>query len=282
MKSRLLVAAFVAFLFGGIANADLVILNEYNAVSGSNFLGGDGTIDDSDAEDLTFGRIQGNGGNWIELLVIGDAGSSVVDMRGWSIDWEEDGDSGTITFSNDAVWSSLQRGTIITVTETNNGGFTGTDTSLDPTAGDWHINVATLDEVGVDGFISTTTTVAGDSDGNFSVGNDNFQLTILDDSGSTVHGAVGEGIGELSGVNSREIAKLEGPGAGATLADWLAIDETSSLYNDGTSSSWGLANVFNGGAESQDLSPLRTAVPEPTAVSLFALAGLAAFIKRRR
>lgn len=52
-------------------HADLVLLNEWNAVGSSRFLDGD-AFADSTAADTNFGRIQGNGGNWMELLVVGD------------------------------------------------------------------------------------------------------------------------------------------------------------------------------------------------------------------
>ena len=41
---------------------------------------------DGDGADLFFGTIEGNGGNWFELLVVDD----LVDMRGWQLVWEED------------------------------------------------------------------------------------------------------------------------------------------------------------------------------------------------
>ncbi|QEG25246.1 hypothetical protein [Mariniblastus fucicola] len=293
MISRVVVATIVVVLLNSTVNADLVVLNEYNAVGSDRFLEAD---TGSDKADETFGRIVGNGGNWFELAVVGSASSAVVDMRGWSINWtEDDGDgpggtasAGTITFSDDTIWSNVLRGTLITLTETNDGGgqlatgFTGTDTSFDPGSGDWHINVATLDEVGVGGLVSTTTNVVGDGAGNFSVGNDDWQMTIFDDVGNMVHGPIGEGIGNLGGVNSREVGKLEGPGAGATLADWLAVDALTAPYEDGTSSTWGSANVYSGGSQTQDFSSLRS-VPEPNALLILsALSMLGVASPRRR
>jgi hypothetical protein len=57
-----------------------IVLNEYNAVTSSNQLDG-GTGADS-----FFGKIEGNGGNWFELLVIDDH----LDMRQWRLDWTEE------------------------------------------------------------------------------------------------------------------------------------------------------------------------------------------------
>ena len=64
----------------------MLILNEYNCVSGSNLL-------DNDNSDTFFGRVEGNGDNWIELVVTGDH----ADIRGWQLRWlENDGDGNGI------------------------------------------------------------------------------------------------------------------------------------------------------------------------------------------
>jgi len=68
---------------GRVLGAD-VILNEYNAVNGSDFLNGGTAFEDEDggyADDSYFGRVQGNGGDWFELVVITDH----LDMRGWKL-----------------------------------------------------------------------------------------------------------------------------------------------------------------------------------------------------
>lgn len=76
-----------------------LIINEYNGVSKNRFLGSDnqdGTNYDLDPEtgepemgepgyDTFFGRIEGNGRNWIELVVV----SNHLDIRGWQIAWAE-------------------------------------------------------------------------------------------------------------------------------------------------------------------------------------------------
>lgn len=84
-------------------------------------------------------RVQGNGGDWIELVVTADH----ADLRGWTLYWENDevdadGDSvttglnpgnlaagehpeerGFIKFSQSSAWSNLRAGTIITISEQN-------------------------------------------------------------------------------------------------------------------------------------------------------------------
>lgn len=81
-------------------------------------------------------RIQGNGGDWIEFVVTEDN----LDLRGWTLYWENDdadsnGDEypaiairdgivgetaterGQIKFTQNAAWSNLRAGTIITISE---------------------------------------------------------------------------------------------------------------------------------------------------------------------
>ena len=61
-------------LLSSAASAAPIFVNEYNAVSAANFL--DGT-----ASDATLGRVQGNGGDWIELVIVQDH----FDLRGGSL-----------------------------------------------------------------------------------------------------------------------------------------------------------------------------------------------------
>ena len=66
-----------------------VLLNEYNAVASDKFLnGGDQTTDEDggSASDSVFGRVEGNGGDWFELVVVGDGSAGTVDLRGWKIE----------------------------------------------------------------------------------------------------------------------------------------------------------------------------------------------------
>lgn len=259
---------------GSSTRAD-VILNEYNAVSSGNFL------DDGTGRDQTFGQIFGNGGNWFELLVVGDN----VDMRGWKLKWTEDEivstggptAEGTITLSNHDIWSNLRAGSIITIIETSTAGFEGfdtsTDISYDPAAGDWWINIATMEEH-AKGEAGLAQTVTNDGvPGEFSVGNSDWTLTIMDPSDMVIFGPVGEGAeGWTAGVSGREGGSLEGPlGSGdqpATLEQWRSITPASELYDDTGSTSFGQPNVDYDSETGQfsplqDLTPLRELVTSP-------------------
>lgn len=230
-----------------------LVLNEYNAVGSTKWLNaGNATADATGglASDLTFGRVLGNQNNWIELVVTQDH----LDIRGWKLRWAENlkfgtngtdlwyGDSnvnqGIITFSNDARWSNLRVGTILTVIEFKATGQTqlgyDDDFTFDPCNGDWWINVHTMANTGL---ISTVTNVATDAAGNFSVGNDGWLMQVVNAAGQVVTPSCGEGaLGYAGGgVSSTEVCRLEG--------DPRMVTDTS-MYDDADGSSFGRPNSW--------------------------------------
>ena len=215
-------------------------LNEYNAVSGSKYLGG-GDNSVSEPADSRLGRIQGNGGDWFELVVIEDH----LDIRGWQLSIVDNGGGAQIlNFSNSNIWSDLRAGTLITVSEnpitTASGAVIDEDIGYSPANNDWWINVVS-GNAGSGQYITAQ---------DISVSNDNWQIQILDNNGQSVFGPVGEGIGQFSGVNSEEVGKLE--------SDPQPYINPGSNYDDGTSSTFGSENSFNGGTQTQDFSALRS------------------------
>lgn len=256
MLKRLPILLVLVCGLPGVAGAASILVNEFNAVAAAQWLnGGDGAadVDGVATADTYFQRIQGNGGDWLELVVIQDH----LDLRGSGLSIAEGTGAGRTTtvlsFTQSSLWSDLRSGTIITVAED-----VPDDPTYDPLAGDWWIN-AQASNTGSGLFITAS---------NFSVSNDDTQITILDSLSQVVFGPAGEGLGAqpVSGINNREVWKLE--------ADPSAAITPISFYNDGSSSSFGSPNRWSGGAFVQDFSALRAVVPEPGAATLLGV-GLA-------
>ncbi len=239
-----------------------LVLNEFNAVSSSNYLNGGTATTDGDGNsidppaDPLLGRIAGNGGDWFELVVVGDH----VDIRGWALDICDDGSCGdTLTFSNDAVWSDLRAGTILTIAEDQ-----ATDLSFSPGGpggpgdGDWWMNVQATNG-GPGTYISAS---------NFPVSNRDWNLTIRDDQGAVVFGPMGEHIPQdavagclppQDNVNSGETFRLEmSPSA---IVDPCRLSAND--WEDGVLSTFGAPNVWNGGAAVQNFAYLRGLIAFP-------------------
>lgn len=285
MKKTFLTLTFAACLAS--TGYSELILNEYNAVRADRWLDVDGAAA-STATDTYFGRIEGNGGRWVELLVVGSTSAlgETIDMRGWSFDWTStDVGSGAFSLTNDIALSTIHRGTLVTFFSQDAGGpnvgsnLTGTGTSTaaggnlyqyDPANGSWWLNINLADAALI-------------ASGSLNTGNGNWQITGKNSSDAIVCGPVGEGVGSLSGVNSREVGKLEAFTGPNTIADWQGITPLSTDYKDGTSSAFGGANLWSSGTLTQDFSSLQ-AVPEPHeyAVGFAALLIAVVLLRNRR
>jgi hypothetical protein len=217
------VVVWLAWIHAGTALGADVILNEYNAVNGNDYLNGGTASQDEDggfACDSYFGRVQGNGGDWFELVVITDH----LDMRGWNLEiWMAGVHNETLDLTYHALWSDLRSGTIITVAED-----VPADVSYNPQAGDWWINVQADD--------SASGTYIRNS--GFPVTNDDWQLTIRDANGNIVFGPAGEGISPESGVNSREIFRLEANPDASITPDSEHYDDGNCLSTFGSPNRW--------------------------------------------
>jgi len=235
-KEWIVLTIAMAILTASPAWAAHVILNEYNAVGSSDFLNGgnaDEDEDGGDASDTYFGRDEGNGGDWFELVVITDH----LDMSGWDLKIEYVDDvlglqTETLTLTDNDLWKDLRSGTIITVSEEETE-----DVTYDPGYGDWWINVR-ANSAGSGTYIEAQ---------NFPVNNDDWTLTIKNEFDSTVFGPAGEGSGQYpgDGVNSKEVCFLgDDPSAQITPA---------SDYDDGTDSTFGSPNP----GQDEDFSSLR-------------------------
>jgi hypothetical protein len=226
-----------------------VILNEYNAVGNGLFLnGGNASADDDGgrASDSYFGRIEGNGGDWFELVVITDH----LDMRNWKLDIYEGGAfSETLTLTSNAVWSDLRSGTIITVSED-----VPTDVSYNPAAGDWWINVQANGSASGD-YITAS---------NFAVSSNNWQLRIRNASGTVKFGPAGEGISPASGIGDTEVFKLKAEPDASITPNSADYDDGKDLSTFGAPNRWGM----------QDFLALRTVAAQPSSLTLTSPNGL--------
>lgn len=126
---------------------DSLILNEANTISGDNYL--DATKNPT-RSDPTFGRVQGNGQNWLEFMVVqgddrgGGQFKNTLDLRGWKLNWSYDKNdptapnnfgAGVIQFSNDPAWSAVPRGTILTISEWQDAWYSKTPDPNDTSTG---------------------------------------------------------------------------------------------------------------------------------------------------
>ncbi len=262
MKNKIFLAVCSVLAYGTLGFGAPIILNEYNAVSGSNYLNGgtaESDIDGGYAQDSYFGRVLGNGGDWFELVVTQDN----LNMQGWKLGISYfDGTTRlteVLNLTNHGIWSNLRSGTIITISED-----VPDDVSYDPLHGDWWINVRANATSGSGTYIERQ---------NFPVSNDDWQLTIMNAGSISQFGPAGEGISPVSGIGNTEIFRLEAdPSA--------SIGPASSYYGAGKNlSTFGSPNRWGGGNE-QDFNQLRSWVPEPATLFILGLGTLS--LRKRR
>ncbi len=257
--------------------APTIILNEYNAVSGSNFLGGgDALMDDNGgtASDSFFGRVAGNGGDWLELVVVGDGLPGTSDLRGTVIEVGTPGDDGsldvsaTLVLSNAPAWAAVEHGTILTFTEDNtaNGGRDSGLKIVNNRSSDgwvwtnvWLGDTTLLDytDEATNGYdLSALPDVSG-----LAIDEADTQVRILDGFTRIVFGPAGEGVAPASGVSATNVFELEAdPTPAITPLDDATVGPAFLGYDDGASgSTFGAPNEWQqggGGASvTQDFSP---------------------------
>ncbi len=207
-----------------VDEAPPIVLNEWNSVSPESLLP-DG--------DPALGTAAGNGGDWIELLVVQDH----LDVRGWSLDLVDRRQAPQqLVFTDADLLGDLRAGTLITVAED-----LPEDAAYDPSAGDWRFHL----RVSTDGAYVRAAA--------FDVTEKDWQLAIRDSTGAVRAASVGEGANGLTGISGDEVGQLrETPGAG--FRTW------SGAYGSGDGSTFGSPNTWGGGE--QDFSALRGASGE--------------------
>lgn len=250
-----------------------LILNEYNAVASDRFLNGGTLTADEDggpaSADSHFARVAGNGGNWFELVLVGDGTAGFTDLTNWSIEVGQIANSGvfvpssTITLSDSATWSAVAHGTLLTFIDQNTAG------------GGLNTEINRVDELTSTGLawtnihVGTAGTVTGTGLSELAIGSSNTAFLIKDASGNNIFGPAGEGIAPLDGVGSEEIFELEND----PLLSVSSCDTSSAStlgYDDGSSSStFGSPNLF---------APIGSATDRAQDFSAFVLSPLQAYL----
>ena len=256
-----------------------VIVNEVNCVSSDNQIN-DGLVDElsKDGSDTFFGTVNGNGGGWLELVVVGDGTpGSTVDMRNWKIEIDDAAGAvfaadDTIVLSQDSYWGAVPAGTILTFTDqttaqggldtwinkVNKRGVAG-GTALGAGGYSWS-NILVFDS----NYVNQTASVIG---GGLGISSSSAQIRILKADNSVVAGPVGEGVAPSSGVSSTEILELEvDPSPSISPADTYenSATDTVPVYGDGSGSTFGEPNRRAGGTEAQNFSAFGVANSAPT------------------
>ncbi len=228
-----------------------VILNEYNAVSASNYLNGGNAISDEDgppaAADTHFGRVQGNGGQWVEFVVTGENSAASIDLRGYRFEIGTNNGSGfivrnTLVLSNHANWETIPAGTILTFIDrtTAQGGLDSGFAIRDrrDTVGDVWTNIWMGDTTHLShtGFVTNGYTITGGVVGGILIDNNATQFRVKNAAGAVIYGPAGEGVAPVSGTNSREVLELKAhPTAAVTPTDQASPSGFG--YDDGASES---------------------------------------------
>lgn len=236
-----------------------IVLNEYNAVSPSNYLNGGTLAADEDgapaSQDSTFLRVQGNGGQWVEFVVVGTGSAGNVDMRGWTIEIGTNTGSGFVTrnslvLSNHASWQTVPVGTILTFTDKTtaqggrDSGFALRDRRA--TIGDVWTNIwmgdatfLTYTSLAVNGYTVNSGVVSG-----ILIDNNATQFRVKNSTGAIVSGPTGEGVAPRSGTSGKEVFELEGHPT-PSVSPLQASTATTFGYDDGASeSTFGFPNKW--------------------------------------
>jgi hypothetical protein len=184
------------------------------------------------------GCVDGNGDNWVELLVT----DNIASIQGWKVSWKNSdtgghANNGSFVFSNSSIWTNLKAGTLITVHYNGDASYSTGYSGSPCSDSAWWIDAAALDtSLIVDAELFYNTTLLGDG---FKTDNDNWQVKIEDaatPARKEVLAWVGEGVSGISGVGEDEVCKLEQSptyGVGVNYAN----------YNDGDCSTFGGPNV---------------------------------------
>jgi hypothetical protein len=224
-----------------------IILNEFNGVGPDQFLDGGGANDPGAPSDPFFGRVEGNGGAWVEFVV-----TQTIDLRNWTLRIQSDDSMRELKFSDHVSLASIPAGTILTLTEGKNltPSRFNIVSDLDTSGIAW-TNIWMHDPILIDQAASSHPSTPA-------IGSNNTLVTWLDGNDGIVYGPAGESIAlrdsngnsigdELIGVSSTEVFKLEANPTSSTTP--LNIN-----HDDGGTSTFGAANIWSNGTLTQSFS----------------------------
>lgn len=219
-----------------------VIVNEYNGVGSTADLD---TLGAGKGFDPVFGTANGNGGDWFELVVVGNGTpAGTVDMRGWTIEIRDEAGTTftpgqTIRLSQDTRWSAVPTGTILTFIEdkTSRGGLdTAWNAASFKAKAGWswsNIWIGDTDLVEYTDLATNGYTLnpgAGTVSG-IAISNTNTQFRIRDAGGIIVFGRAGEGILPRTGIGGGEVWGVgENPSPNLNPATGLIADSIFSSF----------------------------------------------------
>ena len=276
---------FLAYQLQVLNPAPALIVNEYNAVAPDRYLRGGTLAADATgttASDSHFGRILGNGGNWLELIVVGDGGPGFTDLTDWTIEVgtlvEVSGlftPLSTITLDSASDWANVANGTILTFIDENTAGG-GLDTEFN------RVNLLTSEGYAWTNIDLSSDSISTTSPTLFDTNSNNTVILIRDAADNIIFGPVGEGIAPTSGVGGSEIFELEGNPSPSISSIAEAAAGVAGYDDSSSSSTFGAPNLFDEVGDDvadvpQDFSPfIQTATLFETFLADNGLAGTSA------
>jgi len=221
-----------------------IILNEYNAVDPDEFLDGVAEPGTAGAMDSFFGRILGNGGEWVEFVITGDGGPSLVDLSGATIELGsmEDGvflQNNSRTLTTHPLWRDLPSGTILTFSDEETNLNRGGDLTAD---GYQSVNIQYEDLEFMEGTAQPA----------FDITPNNTAFRIRNRDGFVVFGPAGEGVGGLSGIGDTEILELEDDPSPTVTGLSVEGGGLDGYDPSSSSSTFGAPNLFATGPDLPD------------------------------
>ncbi|MDC0259994.1 thymidine phosphorylase, partial [Akkermansiaceae bacterium] len=215
-----------------------IILNEYNAVSTEEYLGGGDELEAGAPFDSFFSRIEGNGGAWVEFVVTQNS-----DIRKWTLEITNKDSTQILKLADHVSLESIPAGTILTFSESNR--YLGTSfnqTSRLNIDGYAWTNIWMHDSIVIDQVNSTHPLSSA-------IGSDDTQFTWKNAADKIIYGPSGENIA-LSDSNNNGIGD-EPIAVGDSEAFRLEANPSASTnplninYDDGSSSSYGRPNRWS-------------------------------------